>query len=410
MTKFVIVGNGVAGVNAADTIRREDSEGTIEIYTDEQYLTYARPKLPSYIAEITEFEELFTRKWDWYKDKNINLFLESKVIEIYPKEKKIELENGEKISYDKLLLAAGSHPSIPPIKGTDKNRVKTLRTIDDSNEIIEIVEKTEKVIVIGGGLLGIETANSINMKDNEVTIVEFFPRLLPKQLDEEGAMILQNILEKKGMKIVVGAVTEEILGKKAVTGVRLKDGREFPAGCVVISAGIRPNLQLAKKCDIKINRGIIVNKYMETNYEDIYAAGDIAEFKERVWGIIPVAFAQSKVAGINMVHNRMEIYEEVVPSNTLKVTDIDLMSTGKIHFDETPDDIIEKRVTDEKNGIYKKLVVQKEDNKLIPIGAILLGDKTNSFEIQKLIKNEIDVRDFLDEILKPNIDLKKYLS
>jgi nitrite reductase (NADH) large subunit len=409
MKKYVIVGNGVAGVNAADTIRREDPEGKIEIYTDEQYLTYARPKLPSYIAEITEFEELFTRKWDWYKDKDIDLFLESKVVEVYPEEKKIELENGDRISYDKLLLAAGSHPSIPPIKGTDKNKVKTLRTIDDSNEIIEIVEKTEKVVVIGGGLLGIETANSINIKGNDVTIVEFFPRLLPKQLDVEGAKILQNILEKKGMNIVLGAVTEKILGRKSVEGVKLKDGREFPAGCVVISAGVRPNLQLAKKCDIKTNRGIMVNKYMETNFEDIYAAGDIAEFKERVWGIIPVAFAQSRVAGVNMVHGRKEIYEEVVPSNTLKVTDIDLTSIGKIHFDEKPEDIIEKRIIEAEKGIYKKIVAQKKDNKLIPIGAILLGDKTNSFDIQKIIKNEIDVKDFLDEVLKPDVDLKQYL-
>ncbi|MBD3228393.1 MAG: NAD(P)/FAD-dependent oxidoreductase [Candidatus Lokiarchaeota archaeon] len=410
MTKYVIIGNGVAGVNAANWIRREDSDGIIEIYTDEKYLSYARPKLPGYIADIVEFQDLFTRKEEWYKEKDIDLHLSSKVIDINNKKKIIEIENGKRVKYDKLLIAAGSHAFIPPIEGADKEKVMTIRTIEDSKKLKEIMKKNEKVVVIGGGLLGIETANSINMQGNDVTIVEFLPRLLPKQLDEDGASLLKSLLEKKGIKIVIGAETEKILGEEQIEGVKLKSDKIFPADCVVISTGIRPNVHIANKCDVKCNRGVVVNKYMETSQPDIYAAGDIAEFDGRVWGIIPVAFAQSKVAAINMVHGRKEEYEEVVPSNTLKVTDIDLTSIGKIFFEKIPENIIQKKIIDRDKGIYKKVVLERKDGNLIPIGAILLGDKTNSFEIQKLIREKIDVSEFADEMLKIETDLKKFIN
>ncbi|MHA1270649.1 MAG: NAD(P)/FAD-dependent oxidoreductase [Candidatus Helarchaeota archaeon] len=410
MTKYIIVGNGVSGINAASVIRREDPDGIIEIFTDEHYLTYARPKLPGYIADIVEFNDLFIKKEDYYKENRINLHLSSKVIDIHINNKEIELENGQKIKYDKLLLAAGSHAFIPPIKGTDKKKVMTIRTLDDSNMLMEIMKTSEKVIIIGGGLLGIETANSIRSHGHDVLIIEYFPRLLPRQLDTEGAKILQTILEKKGIKIILGVITERIIGNDMVRGVKLKDGREFPADCVVISAGIHPNIHLAEKCDITCNRGIIVNEFMETNFQDIYAAGDIAEFNNKVWGIIPVAFAQSKIAAINMVHGNIQKYKEIIPSNTLKVIDVNLTSIGTIYFEKLPPNIIEKRVSNANKGIYKKIVLEQENNSVFLIGAILLGDKSNSIKIQKLIKEKINVKDFSDKILDSNINLDQYMK
>ncbi|MHA1310096.1 MAG: NAD(P)/FAD-dependent oxidoreductase [Candidatus Helarchaeota archaeon] len=410
MTKYVIIGNGIAGVNAANTIRSEDTKGNIEIYTDEDYLTYARPKLPGYIAGIIKFQDLFIRDEHYYnKEKNIQLHLSNKVIDIHIDEQNIELENGQKVKFDKLLLANGSHSFVPPIKGSDKKNIMTIRSLNDSNQLISLIKNIDNVVVIGGGLLGIEIANSINRKIENVSIIEFFSRLLPRQLDIEGASLLQKVLEQKGINIFLNSSVEEILGNEKVNGVRLKSNEEIPAQCVIISTGVRPNINLAQKCNINCNRGIIVNEYMETNFPNIYACGDIAEFNGRVWGIIPVAFAQSKVAAINMVNDRKIKYEEIVPSNTLKITDIDLTSIGKIYFEKIPNNIIEKRMSDPKNKIYKKIVIENQDDKSILIGAILLGDKTNSMEIQTLIKQKINVSNIIDEILFPNTDLKKYL-
>ncbi|MHA1232477.1 MAG: NAD(P)/FAD-dependent oxidoreductase [Candidatus Helarchaeota archaeon] len=407
MTKYVIVGNGIAGINAASILRREDPSSTIEIYTDESYLTYSRPKLPGYIANLVDFQDLFIRNEEYYQENDIKLYLSSKVINIHPDKKQIELYNGSKIQYDKLLLAAGSHAFIPPIKGANKKNVMSVRSLDDANKLINLLKISEKVIVIGGGLLGIEIANSIRLHGNSVTIVEFYPRLLPRQLDVEGAKFLQNILEKKGIKVVLGAVTDEIPGEDIATGIKLKDGRSIPADCIVISAGMHPNIHIVEKTNINFNRGIIVNEYMETNYPDIFAAGDIAEFNGRVWGIIPAAFAQSKIAAINMVHSRKEKYQDIIPSNTLKVADIDLTSMGTVYFDHKLENIIEKRIIDEKNSIYKKLVVKKETGSMNVLGAILIGDKTNSQKIFKLIREKIDVSKFLDSILVNEFDLNQ---
>ncbi len=359
MTKYVIVGNGIAGINAASILRREDPSSTIEIYTDESYLTYSRPKLPGYIANLVDFQDLFIRNEEYYQENDIKLYLSSKVINIHPDKKQIELYNGSKIQYDKLLLAAGSHAFIPPIKGANKKNVMSVRSLDDANKLINLLKISEKVIVIGGGLLGIEIANSIRLHGNSVTIVEFYPRLLPRQLDVEGAKFLQNILEKKGIKVVLGAVTDEIPGEDIATGIKLKDGRSIPADCIVISAGMHPNIHIVEKTNINFNRGIIVNEYMETNYPDIFAAGDIAEFNGRVWGIIPAAFAQSKIAAINMVHSRKEKYQDIIPSNTLKVADIDLTSMGTVYFDHKLENIIEKRIIDEKILFIKNSLLKR---------------------------------------------------
>ncbi len=402
--KHVIIGNGIAGAHAAATIRRESPDCTIEIYSDEEYTTYSRPKLPQYLGESIRFDDLFIRTQDWYDNTKIFLQLKTRVVKIDPHEKQIFLENGGSTNYDRLLIATGSHSFMPPIKGSNNPKVRTLRTLNDARELIDLVEECRHVAVIGGGLLGIETANAVRNKDIDVTIIEFFPRLLPRQLDIEGAGILKKIIESRGIKIVLGVVTEEIQEVNDSLKIRLNDSTEIHADLVIVSAGVRPSIELAKNAGIKTNRGIIVNEYMETSEPSIYAAGDVAEFNNTCWGIIPAAYPQARTAAINMIHGRKEKVMDIVPSNTLKVADIDLTSIGTIYFEEKPENVLEYRIQDVEKGIYKKITIQ--DN--LVIGAILLGDNTNLQDIAKLIKMKINVEEFKEEILQPDFNLKKY--
>ncbi len=404
--KYIILGNGVAGLHAAETIRKQSSkDSTVEIFTDEPYLTYSRPKLPQYIANDISLTDLFLKSENWFDENNIKINLKKKALKIDEKKKVITFEDGFTTNYDKLLIAIGSHSCVLPIKGADHPRVRTLRSIEDANSLMKLAKDCKNVAVIGGGLLGIETANAINSPGKNVTIIEYFPRLLPMQLDVEGAEVLKKLIEDKGIKLILGAATEEIIEvKENLLKIKIKDGREAEADMIVISAGVRPNLEVAKESGINSNRGIIVNEFMETNLPEVWAAGDVAEFENRCWGIIPAAFTQARVAAMNMTSEKKMASGKIIPSNTLKVAGIDLTSIGTVYFEETPKDVTELRVKDMEKGIYKKVVIQ--DNQVI--GAIWLGDRKNILEITKIIKNKINVEKFKDDLLKEEFDLKKY--
>ncbi|MFX1450924.1 MAG: NAD(P)/FAD-dependent oxidoreductase, partial [Promethearchaeota archaeon] len=326
--RVVILGGNIAGSNASEIIKKERPDADVEIYTEEQYYSYTRIKLPSFICGKCKQHELTTCDHEWYANRNIKFNRNYMATEILPNKKLIHFKNGEKTTYDKLLLAIGSKSNILPIPGINKEGVFTLKTLDDAKHIIEDSKENKSAIVIGGGLLGLETAKGLADLNLDVIVCEYFPRLLPKQLDVEGAEILKQILEDFNIKVILSADTKEIIGDKQLT-VKLADGREATADMIVFSVGVVPNVELAKKAGIEVNRGIIVDEHMMTNIPDIYAAGDCAEFNGRVWGIVPVAYEQSKIAALNIVGNKAE-YEEIIPSNTLKIVSIDLTSMGMV--------------------------------------------------------------------------------
>ncbi|HDQ05903.1 MAG TPA: NAD(P)/FAD-dependent oxidoreductase [Candidatus Bathyarchaeota archaeon] len=397
---IVIVGNGVAGVTAARTIKDKSPETRVSIYTDESHHYYPRPRLYEVLSGEAKPQEVYMFSEEWYKKKGINVHLNEKAVSVDVDKNELTLEGGSTVSYDKLLLANGGHSFVPPIKGAEKTGVFTLRTIKDALDIKEFTEKTEKVIVIGGGLLGLEFASSLRKLGQQVTVVELYSWLLPRQLDPDGATILKNRIKSRGIDIVLSAKTVEILGKETISGILLEGGQTISGDLVLISAGIRSNTELASDAAIKVNRGVVVDEHLRTSADDVYAVGDVAEFGGRVYGIIPAALEQATIAAANML-GEDSVYAGTVPSNTLKVVDVELASMGLINPEEPGYEEIKK--ADEKKGVYKKLVLDK--GKIV--GAILLGDKRGFMSIKKLMAHETDITKYKDSILEDDFDYKK---
>ncbi|MFC1868272.1 NAD(P)/FAD-dependent oxidoreductase [Thermodesulfobacteriota bacterium] len=394
MAECLIIGNGVAGTAAAESIRKNDKAGDITIVTDEDFPFYSRIRLPEYVSgEITE-QELMVKKEHWYKEMDIDLRLRTRITGADMGAKVVITEDNKRLSYDRLLIATGSHSFIPPIKGSEKNGVFSLRNIRDARDIIAHAGDIESAVLIGGGLLGLEAGNAFRKLGKQVTVVEFFPRLLPRQLDVDGAKMLQSTMEGMGFSFRLGAKTEEIEGDDLVSAVRLEGGETLPAKMVIISAGVRPNMVLAGPLGLEFDKGIKVDERLMTNRPDIYAAGDVAEYKGIPYGIWPAAMDQGKTAGVNMAGGDM-IYNGTTMANTLKVAGIDLASAGEIDAEGK----YESRVVANKN-IYKKIII---DNGQV-IGCIMLGDTKGFNKITKAMSEKKDVSGIKDQILSEGFD------
>jgi nitrite reductase (NADH) large subunit len=320
-------------------------------------------------------------------------------------EHRLTLANGDEVHYDRALLATGGRPFSPPIRGADRKGIFTLRTFEDAQAIKEHASHSRNVIVIGGGLLGLETARAILTPQTRVSVLEFMPHLLPRQLCAMGAAVLQHQLEKMGLHILTSAVTDEILGDGRVSGVRLKDGHVVEGQTVVVSAGIRSRTELAQGAGIEVQRGIVVDEHLRTSAPDVYAAGDAAEFQGIVYGIIPAAIEQARAAAANMVADGAEsvpraVYKGTIPSTTLKVVGIDLACLGNsTAIADGTFTVVGKK--DESAGMFKKLVLQ--DGKIS--GAVLLGDTRDARTLQQLIEKGVDVSAYESRLLDPGFDL-----
>ncbi len=271
----------------------------------------------------------------------------------------------------------------------------------DALTVKEHTKKTREAIIIGGGLLGLEFATSLRKLGQQVEVVEIFPRLLPRQLDQDGAMMLKDRIETRGIKIVLGATTEEILGKETVSGILLDNGKELSGDFVLISAGVRPNTDLAAEAGIKVEKGVVVDQYLQTSANDVYAAGDVAEFDGRVYGIIAAAMEQARIAATNMLEKEKQAYEGTIPSNTLKIVGIDLTSMGLVNPEGSQYEEIKK--IDEERGVYKKIVLQQGRI----VGAIILGDRKGVTPIKNLMDQQVEVTKYTDFLLEDNFDYGK---
>jgi len=442
LLRYVIVGNGVAGVTAAQSIVRADPAAEVHIFGAEPYPYYQRPRLWEFLAGEIEQQTLYFRPLEWYAAKGIQVHLDAWVTALDPAEHRLTLADGGNIHYDRLLLATGAQPFVPPFAGADKacgehrrtNGVFTLRTLDDARAIKayacgqrrRTAGDIRSAVVIGGGLLGLETARALlslgrrrerpstrardegsaelpvlsEVEGLDVSVIESAPHLLPRQLDAEGAQVLQARLEAMGLRFLTDTATETILGNGRVTGVRLKDGRMVKGELVLISTGIRSQVELARAAGLEVNRGLVADEQLRTSAADVYAAGDVAEFEGIVYGIIPAATEQAQVAAANMVADGSATYGGTVPATTLKIVGIDLTCLGEATA--TGDEFVVLRQVDPATGVYRRLTLR--DGKIV--GAILLGDTRNVQPLKQLITTGRDVSAYSDQLLDESLDLK----
>jgi nitrite reductase (NADH) large subunit len=389
MANYLIIGNGVAGTTAAENIRKLDKAGKITLVTEESTPFYFRMRLPEFISGDLIEDKLIAKKDQWYKDQRIDLKLNTRIQGADPGKKAVMTQDNQEIPYDRLLVATGSRSFIPPMKGADKKGVFALRTIQDAREIVAWAKKIQKVVLIGGGLLGLETGNALRKVGKNLAVVEFFPRLLPRQLDVAGAGRLQTIMEGMGFAFRLGAKTQEIKGEDRVNGVLLEGGEVLPAEMVIISAGVRPALELAKALSLDQDKGVKVDEEMKTNQPGIYAAGDVAEFKGIPYGIWTAATEQGQIAGTNMAGGKA-LYKGTVMANTLKVVGIDLASAGNIDVENK---LESKIFTDQK--VYKKIVIENDQI----VGCIMLGDTKNFTKITKMMSEKQNVSQVKGKLL-----------
>ena len=395
--RVIIVGNGLAGIISAKTLRELDKKVEIEIFAEEKYHYYPRPNLIEFLAGTIPFERMFAFPQEWYREQNINIHLGKPVTRIFPDSQEIEVAGGKKEKYESLLLANGSFSFIPPFKGTDKKGIFALRALDDAFELLEYLKNHQRVVVIGGGLLGLEIARAMKSRGARVDVVEFFDRLLPRQLDIQGASLLKAQVENMGINVHLGLATEEILGQNDVRGLRFKGEREIEMDMAIVAAGVRPNIRLAKEAGLETDRGLVTDDYLQSSNPKIFGAGDVIQHRGRVYGIIPSSFNQARVVASNIL-GKKEKYEGTVPSNTLKVAGLDLTSVGLVNPEEGTSEEFRKEKKEE--GIYKKVVIQKG----VVVGAIWMGTKKGVNEISRIISQKINIEKHKISLLEDDFD------
>ncbi len=379
---LVVVGNGMAGMACVDEILKRKADFKITVFSEEPYFNYNRILLSSVLAGEKNIEEIYINTEEWYRKNDITLHLGEKVSGVDSANRIVTTEKGYSFDYDLLLLATGSNPFIPPIDGVKKKGVYVFRNMADTYGILEYCKSAKKAIVIGGGLLGLEAARGLLNQGLQVTVVHLMDRLMDVQLDTVGGQFLKREIEKLGIEVLLSKNTERIMGDESVEGVLFKDGSIVPADLVVIACGIRPNVELAKKAGLKINRGIVVNDFMETSDPNIFAIGECVEHREKVYGLVAPLYEQGKVLAATITGEKGPVYEGSTLATKLKVMGIELFSAGDFRAEEPDKEVIAYQ--DHAFGVYKKVVVHQER----VVGTILIGDASDANRFLEMMRKK----------------------
>ncbi len=402
--QYVIIGAGFAGVKAIESIRENDKEGDITIISDEQ--NYSRPLISYFLGKKVNADQMNYIEDNFFKKYNVKTNLNSKVQDIDFKETCILLEDGKTYNYDKLLIATGGSPFVPPMPEKDTQGVFTFTRYSDAKHIGHYIHSNDakKAIILGGGLIGCKATEALMELGVEVTLVEFANRILSISLDKNASRIIEDGLRFEGCQVILEDTIEEIFSKNGcVNSVKLKGGRQIDTDLIIIAIGVRPEVSFLKKSSIKMNRGIVVNKFLETSIKNVYAAGDVAEFGSVV-AILPIAARQGKTAGCNMsvsdTSERM-ISEESIPMNSVSLAHIPVISAGLGNLIKDIDkyEILEKYIPNEKT--YRKIILL--DN--IIVGYILVSKINRAGILTGLIRDHINVEEFKDKLMNDNFGL-----
>ena len=377
---LVIVGNGMAAARLVDELVKSSlGRYAIAVIGEEPRLAYNRVLLSSVLAGETASHDIELKPASWWRERGVTLKYGSRATEIDVGRRELKIENDESIEFSKLVLATGSTPLRLNVPGADLPGVNTFRDTRDVDLLLTLAAQKKRVVVVGGGLLGLEAAYGLAKAGAPVTLVHLMDRLMERQLDAPAAHLLKSLVERKGIRILLNASTARILGENKVEGVELADGRRIGADAVIFAAGIRPNVALANEAGIKVNRGIVVDDVLQTNADGIFALGECAEHRGICYGLVEPAYEQARVLARHLA-GRDAAYQGSVVATNLKVSGVSVFSAGDFIGAEGSESIV---LSDLRRGAYKKLVIS--EGRLS--GAVLIGDVTDALWYLELIRS-----------------------
>lgn len=387
---IVLIGNGMAGIRAVEEILKlAPNRFKITVFGSEPYPNYNRIQLSKVLQGDTEVADITLNTWEWYEENGILLYPGETVIEIDTDNQIVSTDKKRQVKYDKLIMATGSDPFMLPLLGLEKEGVTAFRNIKDCELMINASENYKKAVVIGGGLLGLEAARGLLNLGMQVDVVHLSDCLMERQLDKTAGKMLQKELENQGMNFLLEKQSAEIMGLDRVEGLRFTDGEEVKADLVVMAVGIKPNVTLANESGIPVNRGIIVNDYLETSVPNVFAVGECAEHRGMVYGLVAPLYQQGLEMAKRICVIDSEGYQGSVLSTHLKVSGVDVFSAGEINEDEDTKSV---RVFDDWLGVYKKVLVKEGEI----TGAVLFGDTQDGTRLLSLINKKAAIEEYMD--------------
>ncbi len=392
--RLVIIGNGMApGRMLEHLLENAPGRYAVTIFNAEPRVNYDRIMLSPVLSGEKSYEQIIIHGDGWYVENGIALYKGHRIVGIERDAKTITSDRGMIEPYDKLVIATGSVPFILPVPGSDLAGVLSYRDLDDVNAMLVAAQSRAKVVVIGGGVLGLEAAAGLQARGMDVTVVHLMPTLMERQLDPSAGYLLQRAIEDRGIKVICKASTKAILGDKTVDGIELTDGRVIPATLVVMAAGIKPNIGLATDAGLATKRGIIVDSGMRTSDPDIYAVGECAEFAGHVYGLVAPLYEMARVAAAHLADaSSTATFAHSDTPTKLKVTGIDLYSLGDFADGEGRQEIV---LRDASAGIYKRVVLK--DNRII--GTVLYGETADGVWFNDLKKKQVDITDIRETLI-----------
>jgi NAD(P)H-nitrite reductase large subunit len=402
-TEYLLIGNSAGGIGTAEAIREVDKRNSITIVSDEPYQAYSRPLISKYLAGERNVDEILFRPADFYSRNGIEYLLGKKVEHLSLDRKIAHLASGEQIMWKKLLLAIGGMPIVPKMKGGDKEGVFTFLTLKDAMAINAFIEDGSQAVVIGGGLIGISVTEALMKRNTGVTVVEMKDRVLNTILDETASSIAEEVLRQAGVRLVTNRTVAEVTGGDCVDGVVLDNGERIRCDLVVVAIGVLPRTELVSGTDIKVNRGIVVDRCMSTTYPDVYACGDAAEAYDFIYGtnrltpIWPNAYIGGRVAGYNMAGTRTE-YRGGAAMNSLNYFGLDIATAGIV---VPPADRHWEVVSQRNNGAYRKIVLNDD----LVMGMVFVKDIEQSGMIFSLMRDGVKVTNFRQALLADDFGL-----
>lgn len=392
--KLVLVGNGLAGMRCLeDLLDMAPDRYEITVVGEEPWGNYNRIMLSPVLSGEKTIDDIMLHPHAWYADKGIRLIAGDPAVRIDRPRKHVYTEKGEVISYDRLILATGSKPFVPPIPGSDLKGVLSFRDIYDVNNMLDYCKTRKNAVVIGGGLLGLEAAYGLKQQGMNVTVLHLMDRIMDRQLDSKASQMLKTAIEQKGITILTAANTECLFGEEGhVTQVKLKDGTVLDADLVVFAVGIRPNMALAQSAGLRCNRGVLVNDTMQTFDPSIYAVGECIEHRGQTFGLVEPLWGQAFICASHLAeHGSLTFKAPTVPTQ-LKVSGCDVFSAGDFEPKEDFEDIV---LNDEKRQIYKRIIIQKDR----VIGAVLFGDTEDGAWYAELITDQTPITSIRNKLL-----------